>query len=129
MPRCFRYSPSGSMGRRNFPCSTVNAHTENSMGARFDSSTSASSIVTESLPPERATATRSPSRIILKRVTASPTLRSNVFSRSKELLYEGLLNGRRENLLVKRDTRSRGLERHIEHFHDGRHRPEAFGYF
>ena len=36
---------------------------------------------------ESATATRSPSRIILKRVTASPTLRNSVFWRSKSLLY------------------------------------------
>ena len=82
MPRCFRYSPSGSMGRRNLPCSTVKAQTEKSMGARFCSSSSTSSMVAESLPPESATATRSPSRIMLKRWMASPTLRSSVFSRS-----------------------------------------------
>src|SRR5258708_23233371 len=70
------------MGRRNLPCSTVNAHTENSTGARSRSSSNASSMVTESLPPESATATRSPSRIILNRATASPTLRRSVFSRS-----------------------------------------------
>src|SRR6185312_5111168 len=57
------------------------------MGARSFNSSSASSIVTESLPPESATATRSPSRIILKRVTASPTLRSSAFSSSKPPLY------------------------------------------
>ena len=67
MPRACRYSPSGSMGRRNLPCSTVKAQTEKSIGARFWSSNSASSRVTESLPPESATATRSPSRIIWKR--------------------------------------------------------------
>ena len=39
------------MGRRNLPCSTVKAHTEKSMGARFWSSSSASSRVAESLPP------------------------------------------------------------------------------
>src|ERR1700686_1200954 len=70
------------MGLRNFPCSTVKDVTEKSMGARFCNSSRASSIVIESLPPESATATRSPSRIILKRAIASPTLRSNVFSRS-----------------------------------------------
>src|SRR5205807_5638483 len=74
--------PMGSIGRRNLPCSTVKAHTLKSMGARFWSRTRASSRVAESFPPERATATRSPSRIILKRPTASPTLRSSVFSRS-----------------------------------------------
>ena len=47
---------------------------------------SASSMVTESFPPDSATATRSPSRIILKRVTASPTLRSSVFSSSNPLV-------------------------------------------
>ena len=41
------------MGRRNLPCSTVKAQTEKSMGARFCSSSSASSRVTESLPPEK----------------------------------------------------------------------------
>ena len=75
----FKYSPSGSMGRRNLPCSTVNAQTENSTGARLASSNKASSRVSESLPPDSATATRSPSRIILKRPTASPTLRRSVF--------------------------------------------------
>ena len=39
------------MGRRNLPCSTVKAHTEKSMGARFCSSSRASSRVAESLPP------------------------------------------------------------------------------
>src|SRR5450631_1603451 len=77
------------MGRRNFPCSTVNAQTVKSIGARSFNSNKASSIVTESLPPESATATRSPSRIILKRVTASPTLCSNVFSSSKPPVYGG----------------------------------------
>src|ERR1041385_8046353 len=76
----------GSMGRRNFPCSTVNAHTVNRIGARSRSRIRASSIVNESLPPESATATRSPSRIILKRVTASPTFRRSVFSNSKRRL-------------------------------------------
>src|SRR5580693_1639863 len=71
------------MGRRNLPCSTVNAQTENSTGALFASNSSASRRVSESLPPERATATRSPSRIILKRPTASPTFRKSIFSRSK----------------------------------------------
>src|SRR5437016_5336721 len=83
MPRPLRYSPIGSMGRRNLPCSTVNAQTVNWIGARSRSRISASSMVSESLPPESATATRSPSRIILKRATASPTLRRSVFSRSK----------------------------------------------
>src|SRR6266567_6798912 len=86
MPRCLRYSPNGSIGRRNLPCSTVKAHTENSIGARFWSRISASSRVAESLPPESATATRSPSRIILKRCIASPTFRSSVFSRSTNLI-------------------------------------------
>src|ERR1700682_3133578 len=95
MPRCFRYSPRGSMGRRNFPCSTVNAQTVNSMGARFWSSRSASSSVSESLPPERATATRSPSRIILNRPTASPIFRRSVFSRS---------------MLIGRQTKPAGLQ-------------------
>ena len=85
MPRDFTYSPTGSMGARNFPCSMVNAQTVKLMGARSRNNTKASSMVMESLPPETATATRSPSRIILKRVTASPTLRSNCFSRSKLL--------------------------------------------
>ena len=40
--------------------------------------------VAESLPPESATATRSPSRIIWKRWMASPTLRRSVFSRSTD---------------------------------------------
>src|SRR5580693_7105220 len=71
------------MGRRNLPCSTVNAQTENSTGALFASNSNASRRVSESLPPERATATRSPSRIILKRPTASPTFRNSIFSRSK----------------------------------------------
>src|SRR5450631_3680024 len=71
------------MGRRNLPCSTVKAQTENSTGAFLASSSRASSSVSESLPPESATATRSPSRIILKRPTASPTLRNSIFSRSK----------------------------------------------
>ena len=57
-----------------------------SIGARSFNKSSASSMVTESFPPESATATRSPSRIILKRVTASPTFRSKVFSRSKRPL-------------------------------------------
>ena len=48
-----------------------------------------------SLPPESATATRSPSRIILKRVTASPTLRSNDFSRSNAFYYRGVTPARR----------------------------------
>ena len=43
----------------------VKAQTEKSMGARFCSSSRASSMVAESLPPDSATATRSPSRIIL----------------------------------------------------------------
>src|SRR6266566_7214124 len=86
MPRCVKYSPSGSIGRRNLPCSTVKAQTENSTGARFASSNSASSSVRESLPPDSATATRSPSRIILKRWTASPTFRSSVFSISTTLI-------------------------------------------
>src|SRR5271157_4042146 len=77
------------MGRRNFPCSTVKAHTEKSMGARFWSSSSASSNVAESFPPESATATRSPSRIILKRWMASPTLRSSVFSSSTDSIIGG----------------------------------------
>src|SRR5512135_1881954 len=89
IPRDFRYSPIGSIGRRNLPCSTVKAQTVNFIGARSRRSISASSMVSESLPPESATATRSPSRIILKRVTASPTLRRSVFSRSKPLLYAG----------------------------------------
>ena len=70
-------------GLRNLPCSTVNAQTEKSMGARFCSRMSASRRVTESLPPERPTATRSPSRIILNRAMASPTFRRIVFCRSK----------------------------------------------
>src|ERR1700693_769159 len=89
MPRCFRYSPSGSMGRMNFPCSTVKAQTEKSTGARLASISRASSNVRESLPPDKATATRSPLRIILKRPTASPTLRRRIFSRSKIRLYGG----------------------------------------
>ena len=48
----------------------------------------ASSRVAESLPPESATATRSPSRIIWKRWMASPTLRSSVFSRSTDFIIE-----------------------------------------
>ena len=82
MPRALRYSAIGSKGRRNLPCSTVNAQTVKSTGARFCNSSSASSIVSESLPPESATATRSPSRIILNRETASPTLRRSIFSNS-----------------------------------------------
>ena len=39
-PRGFRYSPMGSIGLRNLPCSTVNAQTENSIGARFCNSKS-----------------------------------------------------------------------------------------
>src|SRR5271163_2177965 len=70
------------MGRRNLPCSTVNAQTENWMGARRANSNRASKSVTESLPPDSATATRSPSRIILKRAIASPTFRNKVFSSS-----------------------------------------------
>src|SRR5215472_12186205 len=85
------------MGRRNLPCSTVNAQTEKSTGARFSSSRRASSRVSESLPPERATATRSPSRIILNRATPSPTLRSSVFSRSK---FQCGIGGRGRALLA-----------------------------
>src|ERR1700686_640066 len=75
------------MGRMNFPCSTVKAQTEKSTGARLASISRASSNVRESLPPDNATATRSPLRIILKRPTASPTLRRRIFSRSKIRLY------------------------------------------
>src|SRR3984957_1860209 len=92
MPRCFRYSPNGSMGRMNLPCSTVKAQTEKSTGARFASSRRASSKVSESFPPDSATATRSPLRIILKRPTASPTFLRRIFSRSKIRLY-GLGSG------------------------------------
>jgi hypothetical protein len=74
----------GSMGRRNLPCSTVKAQTVKWMGARFCNNSKASSMVAESLPPETATATRSPSRIIWKRWMASPTLRKSVFSRSTD---------------------------------------------
>src|SRR5580698_642858 len=73
----------GSKGRKNFPCSTVKAQTVKLIGARFCNRRRTSRRVRESLPPESATATRSPSRIILNRETASPTLRSSVFSRSK----------------------------------------------
>src|SRR5580692_241612 len=88
MPRDFRYSAIGSNGRRNFPCSTVNAQTVKSTGARFCNSSSASSMVSESLPPDKATATRSPSRIILNFATASPTLRSSSFSKSTILFCQ-----------------------------------------
>src|ERR1700722_8069219 len=88
MPRDLRYSAIGSKGRRNFPCSTVNAQTVKSIGARFCNSKSASSIVRESLPPDSATATRSPSRIILNFATASPTLRSSIFSKSTILFCQ-----------------------------------------
>ena len=54
------------MGRRNLPCSTVNAQTVNSIGARFVQQQQGFEQVSESLPPESATATRSPSRIILE---------------------------------------------------------------
>src|ERR1700757_4387204 len=74
------------MGRKNLPCSTVKAHTVKSTGALLLSKSKASSMVSESLPPDNATATRSPSRIILKRAIASPTLRNIVFSTSKFLL-------------------------------------------
>ena len=57
----------------------VKAQTVKSMGARSRSRMSDSSSVNESLPPENPTATRSPSRIILYRVTASPTLRKMTF--------------------------------------------------
>src|SRR5271170_7551669 len=70
------------MGRKNLPCSTVKAQTENSTGAFLASRSRTSSSVSESLPPESATATRSPSRIILNRAMASPVFRSSVFSRS-----------------------------------------------
>src|SRR5260370_32046611 len=93
MPRCLRYSPRGSMGRRNFPCSTVNAQTVKSMGARFWSSKSASRRVRESLPPDKATATRSPSRIILNRPTASPIFRRSIFSRSMSIGRQPKLAG------------------------------------
>src|ERR1700691_4995633 len=88
MPRDFRYSAIGSNGRRNLPCSTVNAQTVKSTGARFCNSSSASSMVSESLPPDSATATRSPSRIILNFATASPTLRSSIFSKSTILFCQ-----------------------------------------
>src|SRR5271166_115466 len=88
MPRAFKYSAIGANGRRNFPCSTVNAQTVKSTGARFCSSSSVSSIVSESLPPDNATATRSPSRIILNFATASPTLRSSSFSKSTILFCQ-----------------------------------------
>src|SRR3984885_1018317 len=88
MPRDLRYSAIGSKGRRNFPCSTVNAQTVKSTGARFCNSNSASSIVSESLPPDNATTTRSPSRIILNFATASPTLRSSSFSKSTILFCQ-----------------------------------------
>src|SRR5438105_10033902 len=94
MPRLFRYSPRGSMGRRNLPCSTVKAHTEKSIGARFESSRSASSMVKESFPPDRATATRSPSLIMRKRRIASPTFRNNVFSISTTLIIPAAAQGR-----------------------------------
>src|ERR1700690_4049694 len=77
------------MGRRNLPCSTVKAQTEKSTGARSASSRSACRRVSESLPPESATATRSPSRIILKRPAASPTFLSRVFSMSTIYYREG----------------------------------------
>ena len=48
----------------------------------------ASSNVMESLPPESATATRSPSRIMRKRCTASPTFRKRVFSISTSLIIQ-----------------------------------------
>ena len=52
------------------------------MGARFCSNTKDSSNVTESLPPDKPTATRSPALIIRKRPIASPTFRRTVFSNS-----------------------------------------------
>ncbi len=64
----FRYSPIPARSAiKHFPCSTVNAQTENSIGARSESSFKASRRVSESFPPDRATATRSPSRIMRKR--------------------------------------------------------------
>src|SRR5712692_5781271 len=62
----------------------VKVHSVTLTGDRFSSSTSASSIVSESLPPETATATRSPSRIILNLAIASPTRRRRARSSCSE---------------------------------------------
>src|SRR5882724_7635666 len=69
----------------------VKAQTVKGMGARFCSRANDSSKVSESLPPETPTATRSPARIMRNLPIASPTLRRTIFSTSTFLtIHDGV---------------------------------------